>query len=100
MRNGKTRDPDKIVVLGVPEEAGLLDIISKAESFGLGAFAIHDAGRTEVEPGSLTVAAIGPSYEELVNVVTGHLRPYKEPKPIPVIPKPIGPVAVSGDIVD
>ena len=67
----------KIVVLGVRDESTLLQVIDRAESLGVGAFSVEDAGRTEVDPGTLTVAAIGPCYEELIDIITGHLRPYK-----------------------
>jgi PTH2 family peptidyl-tRNA hydrolase len=72
----------KIVVLGVKDLRGLEEIIKKAESMGIGAFAIQDAGRTEVDPGTTTVAAIGPCYECLINLITGNLRPYKDPQPL------------------
>jgi PTH2 family peptidyl-tRNA hydrolase len=68
----------KIVVLGVADQAELELVISKAESMGIGAFPIEDAGRTEVEPGTLTVVAIGPCYECLINLLTGDLRPYRD----------------------
>ena len=70
----------KIVVLGVSDQRELMEIMGKAESVGLGVFPIEDAGRTEVAPGSLTVAALGPFYEEILDSITGHLRPYKDPK--------------------
>jgi PTH2 family peptidyl-tRNA hydrolase len=70
----------KIVVLGVENLMVLEEICSQAQSFGLGVFKIEDAGRTEVEPGSITVAAIGPCYEPILDVITGSLRPYKEPR--------------------
>jgi len=69
----------KIVVLGVQDLLQLESIISRAEEMGIGAFPIEDAGRTEVDPGTTTVAAIGPCYECLINVLTGGLRPYKDP---------------------
>jgi hypothetical protein len=79
----------KIVVIGVKDHSGLEEIITKAELMEIGAFAIEDAGRTEVDPGTTTVAAIGPCYECLVNVITGHLRPYRDPQSIvgkPAVP--------------
>ena len=90
----------KIVVLGVNDHAGMLDVIARAEALGLGVFPIEDAGRTEVEPGSLTVAAIGPSYEQFINAVTGSLRPYKEPKPVIPQPKPSIPTPPPEPIIE
>jgi PTH2 family peptidyl-tRNA hydrolase len=70
----------KIVVLGVTDLHQMLRYTHKAEQCGIGVFQIEDAGKTEVAPGSLTVAAIGPCYEEILDSITGDLRPYKEPK--------------------
>lgn len=80
----------KIVVLGVKDELELAHMITRAESLGVGAFSVEDAGRTEVDPGTLTVAAIGPCYEELIDLITGSLRPYKVPSqklPIAIVPE-------------
>lgn len=41
---------------------------------GINYYLVADAGRTQVEPGSLTVLGIGPEYEEILNSVTGHLK--------------------------
>jgi PTH2 family peptidyl-tRNA hydrolase len=35
---------------------------------------VRDAGRTEVEAGSVTVLAVGPATAELIDMVTGELR--------------------------
>jgi PTH2 family peptidyl-tRNA hydrolase len=70
----------KIVVLGVDNEELLDSVCDCAEEYGIDVFPIEDAGRTEVSPGSFTVAAFGPCYEPILDLVTGHLRPYK-PKP-------------------
>lgn len=74
----------KIVVLGVKDQDKLLQVVHRAESLGVGAFPIEDAGRTEVDPGTMTVAAIGPCYEGLIDLITGSLRPYKTPAVAPV----------------
>ena len=45
-----------------------------AKEAGLPVMEIQDAGRTEVAPGTITVAAIGPGKIELIDSVTGKLR--------------------------
>lgn len=87
----------KIVVLGVRDENELNSIIDRAEELEIGAFPIEDAGRTEVDPGTVTVAAIGPCYSALIDVITGNLRPYKDPgnfSTLSQVPS-AGPVIVS-----
>jgi peptidyl-tRNA hydrolase, PTH2 family len=41
---------------------------------GLPFFMVHDAGRTQVAAGSLTVLAVGPAAKGEVNIVTGQLK--------------------------
>ncbi|KAF8591983.1 PTH2-domain-containing protein, partial [Ramaria rubella] len=62
------------VALKCPSEEELLLLQAKAESLNLCARVVEDAGRTEIEPGTLTVLGIGPGPVDLVNQVTGKLR--------------------------
>lgn len=52
----------------------MLELVKAAEKAGLPTYVIQDAGRTEVEPGTTTVLAIGPGSASVVNEVTGHLK--------------------------
>ena len=53
----------------------LLELAGRARAAGLPHHAVQDAGRTEVEPGTLTVLAVaGP--DEAVDAITGDLRLY------------------------
>jgi len=52
------------VVLKVTSEQMLMEYYEKAQSLGLPAIFIEDAGRTQIDPGSKTVVAIGPCPEE------------------------------------
>ncbi|GAA6000639.1 hypothetical protein JCM10207_004588 [Rhodosporidiobolus poonsookiae] len=54
------------------EELQLLQ--ASAQSLGLCARSIQDAGRTQVDPGTTTVLGIGPAPVRIVNQVTSHLR--------------------------
>lgn len=61
------------VVLRAGSEEELLGIVAKAIEAGLHAELIRDAGRTQLEPGTLTCCAIGPADSDKIDAVTGTL---------------------------
>ncbi len=63
----------KVVLKGGSEE-DLLFYYNKAKGMGLPAVIIRDAGHTELPPGTLTTAGIGPAPSEIVDKVTGNLK--------------------------
>lgn len=65
-----------VVLRGPGSEAGLLALVAQAKAAGLPAYTVRDAGRTQVEAGTMTVAAIGPAEEGRIDAVTGSLRLY------------------------
>ncbi len=64
------------ICLQVDSEEALIDLLTKAEDIELPACLIHDAGRTEVAPGSITALAIGPADESLIDSITKDLKLY------------------------
>lgn len=50
------------------------ELMAKARSLGITAEVIADAGRTQIDPGSLTVLGVGPAPKSAVDLVTGHLK--------------------------
>ena len=62
------------IVLSVKNLTELKKYCDLAREAGLPVVEIQDAGRTEVAPGTITVAAIGPGKIELIDSVTGKLR--------------------------
>lgn len=60
-----------VQVKGV-EEMDLL--LGKAQSLGVTAEVIVDAGRTQIDPGSTTVLGVGPAPKSMVDQITGHLK--------------------------
>lgn len=55
-------------------QAELLELQARARSLGLTAETIQDAGRTQIEAGSMTVLGVGPAPKSLVDQVTGKLK--------------------------
>ena len=52
----------------------LLALEKEAKEAGLLTSKVHDAGHTQIPSGSLTVLAIGPCQDELVEKITGTLK--------------------------
>ena len=62
------------ICVGIPNETLLQEIIVNAKAVGLRVTLVHDAGLTELEPGTLTCCAIGPNTIEMIDKVTGGLK--------------------------
>ena len=62
------------IALKVSSELELNAIVSSARGAGLPVHVVVDAGRTQVEAGTATCAAIGPACRERVDAVTGKLK--------------------------
>lgn len=62
------------ITLKVESETELMAIKRAAEKENLVTCLITDAGHTQIQSGTKTVVAIGPSTEQHVNSVTGHLK--------------------------
>lgn len=64
---------EKKIVLGV-DASDLTQRFQRAKDEGLPAALITDAGKTEVDPGTKTAAAIGPAQEDKIDSITGDLK--------------------------
>ncbi|MBS3135825.1 peptidyl-tRNA hydrolase Pth2 [Candidatus Woesearchaeota archaeon] len=64
----------KKVVLKVASQEELLKYKKDADDLGLVNALITDAGRTVVEPGTVTCLGIGPDKEEKIDRITGKLK--------------------------
>lgn len=62
------------VALQVKSEEELVTLQGMAVSLGLCAQVIHDAGRTQIASGSVTVCGIGPAPKSAIDKVTGYLK--------------------------
>lgn len=62
------------IVVKVKDEKELRIFIEDAKAVGLVTTIISDAGRTTVEPGTVTCGAIGPAEEKDIDRITGELK--------------------------
>jgi PTH2 family peptidyl-tRNA hydrolase len=62
------------IVLKVADKTELLKYIQMAKDMSLPTATITDAGKTVVEPGTMTCGAIGPASEEEIDRITGELK--------------------------
>lgn len=68
------REGQKKVVVKASGEDELFEIYEVAKGQGVPCYIVNDAGLTELPPGTTTALGIGPSPNELVDKVTGHLK--------------------------
>lgn len=64
----------KKVVVKVSSEEELLKYAGEAQKAGIPVAVIHDAGLTELPPGTLTAVGLGPAPEVLLDKITGKLK--------------------------
>ncbi|MDD2410866.1 MAG: peptidyl-tRNA hydrolase Pth2 [Candidatus Methanomethylophilaceae archaeon] len=62
------------VVLRVDSERELFEFKAVAEALGITCSLITDAGRTQIEPGSITCLGIGPEKVSVLDKITGDLK--------------------------
>jgi PTH2 family peptidyl-tRNA hydrolase len=64
----------KKVALKVPTLREMYEIKTNAEMAGIATSLIIDAGRTEIEPGTVTALGLGPALSEDLDRITGDLQ--------------------------
>jgi PTH2 family peptidyl-tRNA hydrolase len=64
----------KKVVVAAKDVKELMKIKDKAKDLKLTYAVIRDAGKTQVEPGTVTAIGIGPAEEEIIDRVTKNLK--------------------------
>ena len=62
------------IVLKVRNGGQLQTLKEAAAALGLPHYAVTDAGRTQVAPGTVTVMAVGPADVDAIDQLTGHLK--------------------------
>lgn len=62
------------IVLKCPSEEALRDLLTRAEKAAVAAYLVHDAGRTQLAPGTVTCLGIGPATSEAIDALTGDLK--------------------------
>jgi len=68
------REGQKKVVLKVIGEGELIKLSEAAEREGVPYVIIHDAGLTQIEPGTMTCISLGPWPAEELDKITGKLK--------------------------
>ena len=76
IKDWQEQSNEKIVVLECNSLESMRALQSKAVELSVPYAPIADAGRTEVNPGTVTCVAFGPNYEEVIDKITGHLKLY------------------------
>lgn len=61
------------IVLAVKSESQLRKLEKNAQAANVNCYLVHDAGRTQVAPGSVTVLGVGPGPKSQVDAITGSL---------------------------
>ncbi|KAK7424292.1 hypothetical protein QQX98_000560 [Neonectria punicea] len=62
------------IAVQVKTQEEILELCRKARGLGIAAEVIQDAGRTQIEAGSMTVLGVGPAPRSVVDQVTGGLK--------------------------
>lgn len=64
----------KKIVLKVSSEKELVQIFQDAKDAGLPCSLIRDAGKTQIDPGTITAVGIGPAKDEKIDLRIAHLK--------------------------
>ncbi len=70
------REGQAKIVLRVDNLDQLLTLLQQAERRGLPTSLVRDAGKTQLEPGTITAGAIGPAPSHDIDKITGRLKLY------------------------
>jgi len=70
------------ICLKIDNAEAMMDLATKARENGIAWSVVRDAGRTQVEAGSLTVLGIGPADVNDIDQITGHLKLFLKRKRI------------------
>ncbi|KXJ69236.1 probable peptidyl-tRNA hydrolase 2 [Aedes albopictus] len=62
------------IAVKVESEQQMMEVYRTAKANNLNCCLIRDAGRTQIEPNSKTVLAIGPAPNQVIDTITGHLK--------------------------
>lgn len=62
------------IVLKVRSEEEIKSVESKCKKLGVNCALVHDAGKTQIEPNTLTAIGIGPDTDEIIDSIVGDLK--------------------------
>lgn len=64
----------KVVLKTEGGQEDLIDLQGNAKRMGLATFLVKDAGKTQLEPGTVTALGIGPNEDGDIDRIVGHLK--------------------------
>jgi PTH2 family peptidyl-tRNA hydrolase len=67
-------DGEVKIILKVRSEEEILQIKEKCESLGVHNALVHDTGKTQIKPNTLTTIGIGPDEDEKIDEITRGLK--------------------------
>ena len=74
MEDWESSGSKKVVLKTEGGQEDLIELQKEAKREGLATFLVKDAGKTQLEPGTITALGIGPNEDGEIDKIVGHLK--------------------------